>query len=203
MAKRKKKKNSMLKYYYIMGALLILAVILLAIYFSEENQMNRSMKQEGYTTEESEDPFYKKITTGNTLDDYYNSLAMNKDSAYEEYYLQKDSYMFLEQKLVYQNEATTALNISSDLRNLSTTFNYELSYKEAYLLMEGDSSENSNCKIIIKKNITQESIQNACNQVQNELDTFFLRRAELLKNEKVQELIKNAPAVVANNNDKD
>ena len=126
----KKKKNDMTNYYILIGVFILIAVIVLMIYYST-SEMNRSLKNEGYETEGEDDPFYKKITTGNTLDDFYNDLAQEKDSAYEEYYLSKESYSFLEQKLLYQSGVTSALNISSDLRDLSTTFNYELSYQDA------------------------------------------------------------------------
>ena len=194
MAKRKK--NNTLKYTIAIGVLILLAVILLFIYFSEENETNRAMRESGYTTTESDDPFYKKITTGNTLDSFYNDVANNKDSAYEEYYLLKESYSFIEQELYFQNGATSSLNISSDLRNMNTMFNYELSYKDAYLLLEGNSSENYQCEVIVNNNISKQTINNACNQIHIELDTYNQRRTEILQNEKVQEFIRNAPSPV-------
>ena len=64
MAKRKK--NDMTKSYIAIGVLLLFAVVVLLIYYGS-TAMDRSMKQEGYDAGEKEDPFYKKITTGNTL----------------------------------------------------------------------------------------------------------------------------------------
>jgi hypothetical protein len=191
----KKKKNDNLKYTIIIGTLIVLAIILLIVYFSEDNKMNRAMRESGYTTTEPEDPFYKRITTGNTLDDFYNDVANNKDSAYEEYYLLKESYSFIEQELYYQNEATSSLNISSDLRNLSITYSYEISYHNSYLLLEGDNISND-CDVVINNNVSQETVYKACNQIQQELSVFTIRREEILKSTKVQELIQNAPAVV-------
>ena len=191
----KKKKKDTLKYTIAIVTLILLAVVLLIIYYSEENVMNRSMKDSGYTTSESEDPFYKKITTGNTLSDFYNDVENKRNSAYEEYYFMKDSYSFIEQDLYYQNEVTYSLNISSDLRNVSTSYSYEISYQNAYLLLEGNDSDNQ-CEVIINNNISQTTVHNACTQIEQELSTFTTRRAEILQNEKVQEIIQNAPAVV-------
>lgn len=193
MAKRKK--NDMTKSYIAIGVLLLFAVVVLLVYYGS-TAMDRSMKQEGYDAGEKEDPFYKKITTGNTLDSFYNDVANNKDSAYEEYYLLKESYSFIEQELYFQNGATSSLNISSDLRNMNTMFNYELSYKDAYLLLEGNSSENYQCEVIVNNNISKQTINNACNQIHIELDTYNQRRTEILQNEKVQEFIRNAPSPV-------
>ena len=195
----KKRKKDMTKYYIWIGVLAFLGIILLVVYYSTST-MNRSMKSDGYTTEGNEDPFYKKITTGNTLDDYYNDLANEKDSAYEEYYLLKESYTFTEQKLFYQEGVSSALNINSDLRDLSTTFNYELSYQDVYILLEGSSENNYNCEVVMNKNVSKETEKNACEKIQEELDTFFVRRNEVMANEQVQELLQNALPVVAKNN---
>ena len=197
MAKRKK--NDMTKSYIAIGVLLLFAVVVLLIYYGS-TAMDRSMKQEGYDAGEKEDPFYKKITTGNTLDDFYNDLSENKNSAYEEYYMQKDSYNFYEQKLAYQNGVTSSLNISSDLRDLYTVFSYELSYEEAYILLEGNSEADYECEVVMNKNATRETLQNACDRIQAELDTFTTRRNEIMQNEKVQEILKNAPTIVESNN---
>ena len=195
----KKKKNDMTKSYIAMGLFILFAIIVLLIYYGS-TAMDRSMQNDGYEAGEKEDPFYKKITTGNTLDDYYNDLSNNKDSAYEEYYLQKDSYNFYEQKLAYQNGVTSSLNISSDLRDLYTMFSYELSYGEAYILLEGNSAANYECEVIMNNNATRETLQNACDRIQSELDTFTTRRNEIMQNEKVQEVLKNAPVIVESNN---
>ena len=197
MAKRKK--NDMTKSYIAIGVLLLFAVVVLLVYYGS-TAMDRSMKQEGYDAGEKEDPFYKKITTGNTLDDFYNDLSENKNSAYEEYYMQKDSYNFYEQKLAYQNGVTSSLNISSDLRDLYTVFSYELSYEEAYILLEGNSEADYECEVVMNKNATRETLQNACDRIQAELDTFTTRRNEIMQNEKVQEILKNAPTIVESNN---
>ena len=195
----KKKKNDMTKSYIAMGLFILFAIIVLLIYYGS-TAMDRSMQNDGYEAGEKEDPFYKKITTGNTLDDYYNDLSNNKDSAYEEYYLQKDSYNFYEQKRAYQNGVTSSLNISSDLRDLYTMFSYELSYGEAYILLEGNSAANYECEVIMNNNATRETLQNACDRIQSELDTFTTRRNEIMQNEKVQEVLKNAPVIVESNN---
>ncbi len=197
MAKRKK--DNMTMSYLAIGGLILFAVVVLLIYYGS-TAMDRSMKQEGYEAGEKEDPFYKKITTGNTLDDYYNDLANEINSAYEEYYMQKDSYNFYEQKLAYQNGVTSSLNISSDLRDLYTVFSYELSYEEAYILLEGNSEANYECEVVMNKNASRETLQNACDRIQDELDTFLTRRNEIMQNEKVQEVLKNAPTIVESNN---
>ena len=196
----KKKKNNTMKYSIWIGSLILIAVILLIIYFSDNNEMNKAMRQDGYTTTEAEDPFYKKITTGNTLDDFYNDLANERNTAYEEYYLTKESYTFLEQKLLYQNGVNSAFNATSDLRTLQITFTYELSLQNAYLLIEGNSDNSNQCEIVINRNVRQESIQDACDKVSQEISVFINRREEILQNEKVQEMLQNAPSRVEPNN---
>ena len=197
MAKRKKKDMKLV--YLAIGGLIVFAIILLLVYY-KSTEMDRSMQTKGYQTEEKSDPFYKMKTTGNTLDEYYSDLDEKINSAYEEYYLQKESYNFFEQKLAFQDGVTSSLNISSDLRNLYTKFNYELSYQNAYIILEGNSETNFECEVIINRNTSKETQQNACDQIHKEIDIFTRRRTEIMADEKVQELLRNAPSIVEVNN---
>ena len=194
MRKRKKNKNNNL---YIIGVLLclIIAVICIMIYYSEDNQRKRALQKDGYTIK-ADDPFYKMVTTNNTLDSYYNDISNKKNSSYEEYYVSKETYNFMEQKLNYYNGVSTALNISSDLRNLSIKYTFELSYEDAYLILEGNSNNGYRCDIVVNEKVLNTQIHEYCDQIQLELETFSTRRSEILANEKIQEYLQNAPAII-------
>ena len=186
--KSKKKNNNILILIPI-----ILIVVFLIIFGIIENQssseLNKALKQEGYSTGTNEDAFYKKIVTNNTLDDYYNDIAGNRESKYEEYYFAKESYDFIEVKLTYKDGVSTSLNITSNLRTKEVKYNYELAYKNAYLILEGDSSDDYTCRSVVKDNVSKESMDTYCNMIAEEINIFLKRREDVLNNQKIQEIL--------------
>ena len=189
MQKKRKKKN-ILHYLLIVIIFIIVFFIVLEICFHEEpDELKKSMKKDGYTTKDEDDAFYKRIVTNNTLNDYYKDIENKKDSSYEEYYLAKDSLEFISQKLLYQNKVTTSLNFSSNLKSQLVTFNYELSYKDIYLILEGNSNDEFECNKVVQENIDNQQTEQYCDMIQEELKTFLKRKNTMLNNPKVKELI--------------
>lgn len=186
MAKRKKENT---KFYTIIVIVIFLLIIVLGLVLSNNNkELEDVLNKEGYTTED-ESAFYKKIVTNNTLDDYYNDITNSRDSEYEEYYFSKESNDFIELKMSFQNNVTTSLNITSDLKNLSTSYNYELTYKDAHLLLEGNDSTDFTCNIVLNEKVNSDTINTYCNMIKQEIETFTDRRTNLLKNKKIQEIV--------------
>ncbi len=189
--KRKKTQDNNTLLIVLIVLLLLIALCSIIAYYTDNGGLTHSIKQDGYTTEDDEDAFYKQIVTNNTLDDYYDSLSKKQDNSYEEYYLLKESLNFMEMKLVYQQGVATSLNFTSDLHTLDTTFNFELSYENAYLLMEGNSSNDFECEVVSQKSISNDTKTDYCNYIQQELSIFLQRRSKVLENTKVQELLAN------------
>lgn len=186
--KRKNEKNTSLKNISIF--LVLVTIIIGIVALSNNNKdLEGELNKEGYTTEE-ESAFYKKIVTNNTLDDYYNDLANKKASKYEEYYISKESNDFIELKMNYEDDVTTALNINSDLEDYKIEFNYELSYKDAHLILEGTSSNDFTCNSVLKEKVSEETINTYCDMIKSEIDTFITRRDNLMKNKKIKEAIR-------------
>ena len=191
MKKRRKKNNQKQLIIGLIAFVTIFIIALLIFSTTRKTEVEKELNKEGYTTTE-EDAFYKKIVTNNTLDDYYNDISNGKDSAYEEYYFAKESLNFIELKLLHQSSSISTLNITSDLRTEKIEFNYELSNDTSHLILEGNSDENYDCKIIVKKNINDTTSKECCGLIMQEITTFLTRRDSLLQNEKVRELV-NSP----------
>ena len=187
--KKKRNKNNLLRN-IIITCFIIIIIIIVFFYYLEtgKTEEEKVLKEEGYTTT-IDDAFFKKIVTNNTLDDFYNDISNNKDSKYEEYYFAKDSYNYIELKMEYKDQATKTINIQSDLRKLTIDYTYEITKGKTHLLIEGNSSNNNKCSYIIKKGVDDNTSSRACNEVQEEINSFIEKRTELLNNEKVQELI--------------
>lgn len=181
---KKNKKTILL----IISIILIVIIVLFLIFSNNNKGLKETLKKEGYTTEE-ESAFYKKIVTNNTLDDYYNDLSNSRDSQYEEYYFSKESNDFIELKMSFQNNVTTSLNITSDLKALSTSYNYELSYKDAHLLLEGNSNSEFTCNVVLNEKVSDDIIDTYCNMIKQEIEIFTDRRTDLLKNKQIQEIV--------------
>lgn len=188
MAKKNKKNE---RYIYLIISLVIIFTVTIIIeitllYGKPREQI--LLEEEGYNTT-VEDAFYKKIVTNNTLDDFYNNVKEKKDTAYEEYYFSKESYQFIELKMVYQSETTTTLNINANIETNEIEYTYELSNDSEYLLINGTSSNNYSCEVVSEKNIKRKKINEECSKINDELNVFLERRNELLSNEKIRELI--------------
>ena len=188
MSKKKNKDSNLL---IILGIIVFATIVAIIITLTGPSTKTEQgiLQEEGYTTTD-EDAFYKKIVTHNTLDDYYNDIANNKNTEYEEYYFSKEAYDFIELKMSYYDSASRVLSINSDLRTNRVEYNYEISYNSMHLILEGNSDSNYDCNIVIKKNTAAEDINNACNDISKEISIFLDRREKLLSNKKIQELLK-------------
>ena len=188
MKKRVKKEEGKELWIGIIALMVVVVISLLVYITTKPSEVEKELSKEGYTTT-NEDAFYKKIVTNNTLTDFYNDMKNEKNSAYEEYYFAKESLNFIELKMLYQDGTNSTLNITSDLRTNLIEFNYELSNKKAHLILEGNSNENYDCKIIVKNNVNDAIANDSCNLIMQEINTFLERRSELLQNEKIRELV--------------
>ena len=157
--KRKKNDNKM--------NLIIIAIIVIVIigsfiyYFANNKDLESSLKTDGYETTE-EDAFYKNVVSGNTIDDFYNSIDNGQDSYYEEYYLQKDSLDFIELKMYYENGVTANLNITSNIKDNYIEYNYELTGDNSRLILEGNSDHNYNCTPVVSNNVSEKTLDTCC-----------------------------------------
>ncbi|MCI8460594.1 MAG: hypothetical protein HFE81_04285 [Bacilli bacterium] len=185
------KKDNKKKIFIIVVAILAISIILYLIISSSDktSEEEKILKKEGYTTEK-EDAFYKKIVTNNSLDDYYNDVSHRRESQYEEYYVSKDSNDFIELKLSYYKGVDTTLNILSNLSEETVNYNYELAYKDAHLILEGNDNEANDCKVVLNENISQDTINTYCDMIKNEIKIFTDRKDELLKNKKINTMVK-------------
>ncbi len=184
MKKRKKKDNQLNLYIGIIICIIIVGSFI--YYFASNRDLESSLKNDGYVAEE-EDAFYKHVVSGNTIDDFYNAVANGRDSYYEEYYLQKNSFDFIELKMYYENDVTANLNITSNLKNNYLEYNYELSGKDARLIIEGNSEHNYDCKPVMSENVSQKTFETCCDIISDELETYLNRRKEIMNNPKVME----------------
>lgn len=161
---------------------IILIILVILLYRTKNtNQIESEIQKKGFVTNNEEEAFYKKVYTNNTLDEYYDDIAKKKNSEYEEYYFAKESYDFIELKMSYQNDKNKVLNITSNLKNSETNYNYEITFANTYLLIEGNNKDDYNCHIVRNNNVTEEEIKEYCEEIKQEIEQFKSRKKELLK----------------------
>ncbi len=192
MNKRRKKNNNKIIYIGIGVVILILLIIFGVAANKNNNQLQNELKQEGYYTNDQDEAFYKNITTGNTIDDYYDDLLNEKESNYEEYSLSKESYDFILLKMEYESGVMTVLNVSSNIKEDYIQFNFELTYNDSHILVDGDNSNNYKCNIIEQKEASDSTVETYCDMIREEIKNYEKRKAELLKNPKVQQIVKES-----------
>lgn len=186
---KKNKTNPLQLALIVVIIIIIITFIFYVIYSSSNSETLKEFNKEGYDST-NKDLFYKKITTNNTLKDYYKDISNNTESKYQEFYFTKNSTDFIELKMIYQNGVTTSLNIISNLKTDETQFNYELSYKDAHLILEGNKKNNYECQVIKNYKVSVETTSKYCEMIKDEMEEFNQEKESLLKNEKIKSLIK-------------
>lgn len=163
---------------------------------SNTKKINDYVNSQGYkTTEDS--LFYQKIVTNNTLDDYYDDVSNNKNSEYNEYYFSKDSYSFIELRMIYKDEINQLFNVTSDFRNNKITYNYEISKNKASIILEGSYLDGSlSCNTSKVNNITTTNIDSYCELAKKYMNEFINEQNKLLSNDEFREAISQVNGVV-------
>lgn len=190
MAKKKQKKSNNIYLYIIIGVIVSIFVVSSIIYITingTNKKIDDEFAKEGYNTT-PKDAFYRKVVTNNTLDDYYKDMLSETDSEYQEYYYSKQSNEFIELKMLYKSKVSTSLTISTNLETNELTYNYELAYKTAHLLLEGSSKENYNCNVIDNNKVQTETVKNYCDLIIDEINDYNVVKEELLKNNQIRDL---------------
>ena len=168
----------------ILPIAIVIIVICFAVIYFTINSKEGVLLQQGYVSSE-EDAFYKKIVTNNTLDDYYNDVKNKKNSKYEEYNFSKEANDFVEVKMLYKNNVSTTLNISSNLKTNSIEYNYELEFNDSRLIVEGNSANNYRCDVVLNENVAEATKTTLCNNVINEINNFKSIRDELISRKQI------------------
>ena len=188
--KNNKKNNKKIIYSIIIIVIILLIIVPLFVYISvnsSNKEIEEEFNKEGYKTSK-EDAFYRQITTNNTLDEYYEDVANEKDSEYQEFYYSKLANDFIEVKMLYKNKVNTTLNITTDLKTNELEYNYELAYKNAHLILEGNSKDNYACNVITNNKINSDTVTKYCNMIIEEINDYNTVKDELLKNKKIKDL---------------
>lgn len=187
MKKRKKNKNNTYIFIIIITIIAILGIIV--YYFYSTDELGKEIKQEGFKTTSNDDLYYKKVVTNNTLDSFYNDVSENKETSYLEYNFTKNSYDFIELKMTYKEETLSTLNITSDIRNNTIVFNYEVSKGKMNLILEGNMNGDFICNSLKQDNISNSNKEKHCDYIHNEINNFITIRDSYLENNNLKDLV--------------
>ena len=188
---KKKEKVSLLQRVIILLLLIatVLFVVLYVYYSQKDTEFMNELTSIGYK-EDKETDFYEKIETDNTLDEYNKDVKDNKNSEFIKYYVTKNLTNFVEVKMTYKDGVSATLNINSNLSNSKTDYNYELSYKDTYLIFEGNTDNNYECHYVVQENIDQKMMDKYCEYIKKEIDSFNEKRDEFINQSAIKERIK-------------
>lgn len=187
-----KKKESIGTVQKVFIALLSIAtIVFISIYTYialNDSSINRAMKEEGYANEK-ESTFYEKVETNNTIEDYNKEVKEDKDTEFVKYYVTKEFNNFVELKMSHSNGVSSTLNINANLKNNKIEYNYELSYKDTYLIMEGNTDNNYECHYVVEENISNETMEKHCQYVKEEVNNFINKKNEFLNNREINKRV--------------
>jgi hypothetical protein len=187
--KNKKQENNIIMTILIsVFVFLVVAVLVAAV--TKKDEVYQELEDEGYYTE-TEDAFYKKILTNNTLNEFYNDMNSGRNAVYQEVYVSKTSYDYIELKMEYKDGMTTTLTISSNLKSNEVNYNYEMSYEKAYLLIDGTEKNNYECNVNVNKNVKKETEKKYCSLIKREIKEYLNSKVELLNNQNLIDKIYN------------
>ncbi len=189
MKKRKnkrKEKNIALNILISIFVILLLLIAIVAIF--KEDEVYTELQNEGYNTE-TDDAFYKKILTNNTLNEFYNDMNSGRNTKYQEVYVSKESYEYIELLMIYNEGVTTTLTISSNLKSNELNYNFELSYKKMYLLLEGTEENNYDCNVTVNRNVKKDTETKYCNIIKDQISDFLESKVVLQNNQSLMSKI--------------
>ena len=189
MKKRKNKKqekNIMLT--ILVSIFIILLLLILIVAVSTKDEVYNELENEGYYTE-TDDAFYKKVLTNNTLNEFYNDMNSGRNAKYQEVYVSKDSYEYIELLMIYNDGVTTTLTISSSLKSNELNYNFELSYNKQYLILEGTEKNNYACNVAVNRNIKKDTETKYCNIIKNQINDFLASKVQLQNNQNLMSKI--------------
>ena len=187
--KNKKQENNIIMTILI-SVFVFLVVVVLVAAVTKKDEVYQELEDEGYYTE-TEDAFYKKILTNNTLNEFYNDMNSGRNAVYQEVYVSKTSYDYIELKMEYKDGMTTTLTISSNLKSNEVNYNYEMSYEKAYLLIDGTEKNNYECNVNVNKNVKKETEKKYCSLIKREIKEYLNSKVELLNNQNLIDKIYN------------
>lgn len=176
----------------------VLVVVLLNSMSGESNakKIKDYVKEQGYS-DSNDSLFYQKIVSNNTLDDYYKDVDNHTDSVYQEYYFSKDSYSFIELKMVFKNEVNQVFNVTSDFTNNKISYNFEISRDNASIILDGDYvAGNVSCNINSVKNLSTNKVNDYCTIAKNYMNEFIDEQNNLLSNDEFSKAISQVNGVV-------
>ena len=178
------------------GVFIIIIIIGILMYYTtdqkqEENEIyiNNYLNDLGYTYNE-EEKMFKKITTNNTLDEFYELSSKNKEAYYEEYYFSLDNNSFIELNMAYKDGITEVFNVTSDLTKQEITYNYEITKDDSSAILEGSYNNNSfKCEIVSLKKLNDDNKDQYCETIREYANKFIEEENQLLNNEEFNNII--------------
>lgn len=189
------KKNIMI---IIISITVILLIGVIMYYTTDETQeereiyINNYLKDIGYTYNE-ETRMFEKTPTNNTLDDFYKAQENNQSTTYQNYYFTLDSYNFIELNMKYTKEVTETFTITSDLKNDTITYNYEITKNNATAILEGEYDDKKDnpftCKVVTLKKLNESHMDQFCKNAKENTISFINEENKVLNNQEFQEKI--------------
>ena len=179
--------------------LFVIVVFLLNSLSGESNskKIKDYITDQGYSTSD-DSLFYQKIVSNNTLDDYYKDVKNKKESKYDEFYFNKDSYSFIELKMIYKNDITQVFNVTSDFTNNKVEYNFEISKNSASIILDGSylAGRETSCNINSIKNLSTKNLADYCTLARNYMNEFITEQEKLLSNKEFKKAISQVNGVV-------
>lgn len=185
------KKNALI----IIGVFIGIVILGILMYYTtdqkqEENKIfiNNYLNELGYKYDEKE-KLFKKITTENTLDEFYDLSSKKQEVYYEEYYFSLDNNSFIELNMGYKDGIMEVFNITSDLTKQEINYNYEINKDDSSAILEGSYNDIFKCNIVSLKKLSDDNKGIYCNTARKQADKFIDEQNNLLGNDKFIKII--------------
>ena len=182
----------------LIGVITFIIIVILSIlmYYTtdqkqEENELyiNSYLNDLGYTYNEEEN-MYKKITTDNTLDDFYKLSSNKKEAYYQEFYFSHESNSFIELNMAYNNDITEVFNINCDLTKQQIAYNYEITKNDSSAILEGSYNNNTfTCEIVSLKKLTDNNKEIYCETIKKLANNIIKEENKLIDNDEFNRII--------------
>ena len=157
---------------------------------NDKEYVESYLEDDGFVLSEDES-YYQKVTTKNTMDDYFYEVSKNRSSEYEEFYFYMGTYNFTKLKMNYNDNITNTFTASNDLVNNVITYKYEVVIYSSSIIVGGTYKDDKfKCEVVLNNGITEDSTDIYCSRAEYETLTFLQDSNDLKSNVKFSKIIK-------------
>lgn len=162
---------------------------------NDEDYIDSYLSDDGFKFDEDGN-FYKKVISDITMDEYFDNVANDKASEYEELYFYSGSYKLTKLKMKYSDEVSNVYTVDYNLINNTIAYKYEISIYSSSIILEGyytfgedENEDKFTCEVIDTRSMDDDGQDAYCSRAKYETLLFIEESNDILSNPRFSSII--------------